>query len=358
VNGQLVVDNKTKQTKGSDFFLGLGTREERGSIHLEKGKNYEVLVDFGSGPTYSFQTQFDCKGGVYYGFRRKINPKDEITRAVKLAKSVDRVILVVGISKEWESEGFDRPNMDIPGHTDELVREVAKANKNVIVVNQSGSPIAMPWINDVLALVQAWYGGNETGNTIADVLFGDVNPSGKLSMTFPVKFEHNPSFLNFGSTNRQVLYGEDIHVGYRYYEKINREVLFPFGFGLSYTQFEVKGKKVSSDGENVYVEVDVANTGKIRGSEVVQVYIQQQNPSVIRSNKELKDFAKVDLAPGEKKTTKVAISIKEATSYWNGLKNKWISEKDTYNVLVGNSSDNVSLAGSFSTTKTFYWLGL
>lgn len=358
VNGELVVDNKTKQTPGDAFFLGMGTREEKGSYTLEKGKKYEIRVEWGSGPTYTIPSQYQEKGGVYFGLSRKSTDEVEIQKAVELAKSVDKVVLVVGISKEWETEGFDRPNMDIPGSTNRLISEVCKVNKNVVVVNQSGSPVTMPWVNEIQGLIQAWYGGNETGNTIADVLYGDINPSGKLSVTFPVKYEHNPSYLNFGSMNGQVMYGEDIYVGYRYYEKVEREVLFPFGYGISYTTFELSDLKVSSDDKHVTVSVNVKNTGKVAGAETVQVYIEQANPSVNRAKKELKDFEKVYLQSGESSVVDIKFSIKEATSYWNTYKKQWISEKDTYYVLVGNSSHNVVLSDQFTTKSTYYWLGL
>ncbi|KAK6457491.1 beta-glucosidase [Scheffersomyces xylosifermentans] len=358
VDGKLVADNKTKQTKGDAFFLGLGTREERGTIFLEKGKKYHVVCEFGSSPTYTLDDTCQEIGGVFFGFG--INSPDdvEIMKAVEVAKSVDKVVLVVGLSKEWESEGFDRPDMDIPGFTNELVEEVLKVNKNVVVVNQSGSPVTMPWADKVPALVHAWYGGNELGNTIADVLFGDVNPSGKLSMSFPKKIQDNPSYLNFGSNNGQVWYGEDVFVGYRYYEKIGKDVLFPFGFGLSYTTFEIKDLVVKADDQNVAISVNVTNTGKVAGSETVQVYIQEVKPSINRPVKELKDFGKVFVKPGETKAVNLTISIKEATSFWNGYHSKWESSKGKYNVLVGNSSDNITNEGSFETSKTFYWLGL
>lgn len=358
VDGKLVVDNKTKQELGDAFFLGMGTREERGEIKLEKGVSYQVKVEFGTSPTFTLPSPHKEAGGVNYGLQFKIDPEEEIKNAVNIAKNSDKVIMVVGLSKEWESEGFDRPDMDIPGNTNRLIDAVTEVNKNVIVVNQSGSPVTMPWINKIQGLVHAWYGGNELGNTIADVLFGDFNPSGKLSLSFPEKVEHNPSYLTYGSTNGTVWYGDDAFVGYRHYELVDRKVLFPFGFGLSYTTFKFDNLKVNSDDENVTVTLDVSNTGKVDGGEAVQVYIQQQNPDIRRPKKELKDFAKVFLKAGETKTVKLVFSVKEATSYWDSYRNKWYSQKDQYNVLVGNSSDNILLTDKFSTTKSFAWLGL
>lgn len=358
LDGKLVVDNKTNQTKGDAFFLAMGTREEKATVHLERGRKYKLKVEFGTGPTSALLTEYQERGGVYFGADIKTTHEEALQGAVALAKQVDKVVLVTGLSKDWESEGFDRPHMDVPGYTDRLISEVARANPNVVVVNQSGSPVTMPWVDDVRALVQAWYGGNELGNVIADVLFGDVNPSGKLSLTFPEKVEHNPSFLNYGSVNGRVLYGEDVFVGYKYYEKVQRQPLFPFGFGLSYTSFEFKNTKCSLDGKNVKVSVEVTNTGKADGAEVVQVYIAPQNPRIIRPTKELKDFAKVFLKAGQTKTAEVVIPVREATSYWDSYKNKWLSEKSTYKVLVGNSSDKVLGEGEFETQKDDYWLGL
>lgn len=359
INDKLVVDNKTNQRVGNAFFLGMGTDEVVSDIELKKGTDYKVRVEFGTSPTSAISGQFKETGGVYFGARLKTTPEEKISRAVELAKKVDKVILCIGLTKDWETEGFDRPDMDIPGYTEKLIAAVSDANPNVIVVNQSGTPVTIaPWVQKVPALVQAWYGGIELGNSIADVLFGDVNPSGKLSMTFPERLEDNPSYINFASTNGRVLYGEDVFVGYRFYEKVKRKVLYPFGYGLSYTSFKFDGLKVSSTDDSLTASITVTNTGKVEGSETVQLYIKPENPSIIRPIKELKEFGKVHLAPGETKSVKLTVSIKEATSFWDTYKDKWCSEKGDYVVQVGNSSDNILLEESFKTTKTFYWLGL
>ncbi|EGV61510.1 beta-glucosidase [Yamadazyma tenuis] len=358
IDGKLVVDNKTKQVRGEAFFLGMGTREEKSDVQLVKGQTYHIKVEFGTSPTALVAKEFKEPGGVYFGFRLKSTPKDELAKAVQIAKDADTVIVVAGLSKEWESEGFDRPNMDIPGYTNQLIEEVTKVNSNVIIVNQSGSAVTMPWIDKVQAVVHAWFGGNETGNTIADVVFGDYNPSGKLSMTFPKRVEDNPAFLNFGSTNGKVWYGEDVYIGYRFYEKTKTDVLFPFGFGLSYTNFEFSNLKIKPVKSEIHVSVTVKNTGKIKGAEVIQVYVSPVESKIPRPIKELKNFDKVELAPGKSVSVTIPISIKEATSYWDGYKNKWSSDKGTYKVLVGNSSDNILVEGEFETDKSFNWLGL
>ena len=153
------------------------------------------------------------------------------------------------MQSEFESEGFDRPDMDLPGHINELISAVAAANPNTAVVLQSGTPVTMPWIGEVKAVLQAWFGGNECGNAIADVLLGTKNPSGKLSLSIPVRCEDNPAFLTFRSERGRALYGEDVYVGYRFYEKVKRDVLFPFGHGLSYTGFEMKNLRVQKNEE-------------------------------------------------------------------------------------------------------------
>lgn len=234
-------------------------------------------------------------------------------------------------------------------------------NPNTAIVIQSGTPVAMPWVDSAPAVMQAWYGGNETGNAIADVLFGDVNPGGKLPLTFPAKLEDTPAYLNFGSERGRTLYGEDIFVGYRYYEYINRKVLFPFGHGLSYTDFHVDDLFVEAreEEDGLTVSVVVQNTGSRGGAYVSQVYVSQDRSSIARPVKELKGFGKVFLKPGEKQVLEISMSLKYATSYWDEQKKSWAMEKDTFKVLVGSSSaDEKMLSGSFKLSRTRWWKGL
>lgn len=270
------------------------------------------------------------------------------------------MVLNIGLNQEWESEGFDRPDMKLIGHINELVDAVLDANPNTVVVNQSGTPVEFPWIKKANALVQAWYGGNELGNGIADVLFGDVNPSGKLSLSFPVKNVDNPAYLNFKTEKGRVLYGEDIFVGYKYYEKLEREVAFPFGFGLSYTKFDISGSKVSVDekDDNLTVSVNVKNTGKIDGSEVVQFYISKDESDVIRPVKELKGFEKVHLKAGADSTVSLKLSLKDSISFFDEYQDEWSVEKGDYKVHVGNSSDNITSTLPFKIEKDFLWSGM
>jgi beta-glucosidase len=249
--------------------------------------------------------------------------------------------------------------MSLPGHMDALISGVSKVNPSTVVVMQSGTPVGMPWISSVNGLVHAWYGGNETGNAIADILFGNVNPSAKLPLSFPKRLQDNPAFLNYRTENGRTLYGEDVYVGYRWYEMLDLPVLYPFGHGLSYTKFEFSGLEVEKGTSELDISVNVKNTGDRDGAEVVQVYVAQKNPSIRRPKKELKGFKKVWLKKGEVKVVKVSIQLKYATSYWDEIREAWIAEKDTYEVLIGNTSAGEGiLKGAFQVEKTSWWNGV
>lgn len=248
--------------------------------------------------------------------------------------------------------------MTLPGRSDELISAVAKANANTVVVIQSGTPVEMPWVNEVPAIVQAWYGGNECGNAIADILFGKVNPSGKLPISFPIRNQDNPAFLNFRSEGGRVLYGEDVYVGYRFYDTVDRDVAFPFGHGLSYTTFLISDLLVEKRGEMLDISLRVQNSGPRSGAETVQLYVSQALPSIRRPLKELKGFRKVFLEMGADTTVKISVSTKYATSYWDETRSMWVSEKDTYTVHVGTSSANLVAKSSFETAATDWWTGV
>lgn len=363
VNEKLVVDNKTHQVRGNLFFNS-GSAEVRSSIHLEKGIKYRVRIDFGLAPTFtavsSDLVSFGGGGGIYLGAAKVIDPKEEICKAVEVAKKADKVVLCIGLNLDWESEGFDRPDMALIGHTNELVEAVLAANRNTVVVNQSGTPVEMPWLSRAPALVHAWYGGNETGNAIASVLFGDVNPSGKLALSFPKKNSDNPAFLNFRTERGRVLYGEDIFVGYRYYEKLEREVAFPFGFGLSYTTFGVLDVRVAhSEKDDVLsVTATVSNTGTVAGAEVLQVYVSKDELDVIRPVKELKGFEKVHLRPALAQTVTLKLLLKDLVSFYDEYVDQWLVQKGAYKVHVGTSSDQIAGTAEFNIENLFFWLGL
>jgi beta-glucosidase len=239
--------------------------------------------------------------------------------------------------------------MKLPGAQDELIERVAKANKNTIVVLNAGSPVEMPWIHKVPAVLQLWYNGQEQGNALADILFGDVNPSGKLPTTFPVRLQDNPAYINYPGENGKVRYGEGIFVGYRYYDRKGIAPLFPFGHGLSYTTFKYSNLRLSAKAltpnELLKVRVDVTNTGKVAGKEVVQLYARDVESSVARPEKELKSFAKVELAPKQTKTVTFTLD-REAFWYFDVIRNTWMVEAGDFEILVGSSSRDIRLRAS------------
>jgi beta-glucosidase len=241
--------------------------------------------------------------------------------------------------------------MDLPAHQDELIAAIAEANPHTIVVAITGSPVTMTkWLDRVPAVVYAWYGGQEAGNAIADVLFGKVNPSGKTPVTFPKRFEDSPAFGNYPGENLHVTYAEGIYVGYRGFEKRGVAPLFPFGFGLSYTSFEYSELSVTPAqvklGEPVRVTLTVRNSGKRAGAEVVQLYVHDVASSVDRPAKELKGFARVELAPGESK--RVTLTVDQAAmSFFDPKRDDWVAEPGAFEVLVGASSADIRLRGSF-----------
>ncbi|GAB7356482.1 hypothetical protein MBLNU459_g7243t1 [Dothideomycetes sp. NU459] len=361
VNDKLLIDVTEKQRQGSQFF-GLGTLEERATFNAKKNETYHVKLQFGSAPTSKLKGGSVAFGGgaVRIGGSWKIDPVEEIRKAASLAKDADQVVICAGLNMDWESEGYDRSDMKLPFDLDKLITAVAEANPRTAVVVQSGTPVEMPWLSKVPALLQAWYGGNETGNGIADVLFGDVNPSGKTSLSFPIRNEDNPAFLNYRSEAGRTLYGEDVYVGYRFYETLKRPVNFPFGHGLSYTSFSLSDLSLVNDGTTLTASVKVSNTGSIDGAQVVQLYVSQDVPAIRRPVKELKGFSKVHIKKGESKVVEIKTSLKYACSYFDEKFNKWIMEQGGYKVLVADSSDvsKGALEQPFSVASTSWWSGL
>jgi len=241
---------------------------------------------------------------------------------------------------------------------EELVVEQVAAHPHTIVVLNTGSPITMPWLEKVAAVVQAWYPGQECGNAIADVLFGDTNPSGKLPQTFPVRLEDNPAYLDFPGENGKVYYGEGLFVGYRYYEKKKIAPLFPFGFGLSYTTFtygslSLSAQKIGPD-DLLQVSVEITNTGQRTGKEIVQVYVRDEQARLQRPEKELKAFAKVQLEPGERKTVTLSLA-RDALAYYDDLAHEWVAEAGEFEVFVGASSQDIRARATFTLTATTRW---
>ncbi len=346
INGQEVVDNWTEQTPGEAFF-GAGSQEKTGQIELTAGQRYEITVEYSKRGAMFL-------GGLAVGCLPPV-VGDPIERAARLAARSDVALLFIGTNEEWESEGFDRTDMRLPGQQDELVERVVAANPNTVVILNTGAPVTMDWLDRVPAVLEAWFPGQECGNAIADVLFGDVNPSGKLPTTFPKRLEDNPAYINYPGERGQVFYGEGIFVSYRYYDKKRIEPLFPFGHGLSYTTFAYEDLRLSTSeiepDQTLQVSITVANTGQRAGKEVVQLYVRDVEASVMRPEKELKGFQKVALAPGERKTVTFTLDAR-ALAFYDPEQGAWVAEAGEFEVLVGSSSRDIRARGAFALRST------
>lgn len=282
------------------------------------------------------------------GFEDNTDESNEamIAEAVAAAGEAGAAVIFAGLPDSFESEGYDRTHMRMPACQNELIRRVAEVQKNTVVVLHNGSPVEMPWIQEVNAVLEVYLGGQAVGESTVNLLFGKANPSGRLPETFPLRLEDNPSYLNFPGEGDEVNYREGIFVGYRYYDKKNMPVLFPFGHGLSYTTFEYSNLKVSAehirDTDTLTVTVDVTNTGKMAGKEVVQLYVADKESTVIRPVKELKGFEKISLAPGESGTVTFTLD-KRAFAYYNTKIHDWHVGSGAFDILIGHSSRDIVL---------------
>ncbi len=248
----------------------------------------------------------------------------------------------------FDAEDADKPNMRMPFGQDELIKAVLKANPKTIVVLMGGGPIDVSeWVNNAKSILQAWYPGMEGGNAIANILFGAVNPSGKLPMTFPKKLEDSPErkLGMYSKDSLTMYYTDDIYVGYRYFDTYNVGPQFEFGRGLSYTNFVYSGLKLSGSGKHATVSFTIKNTGKVAGAEVAQVYVHQEVSTLPRPEKELKGFDKVFLAPGEQKTVSITLN-EDAFQYFNDAQNKWVFEPGNFRISVGSSSRDIRASGN------------
>ncbi|MGA9554632.1 MAG: glycoside hydrolase family 3 C-terminal domain-containing protein [Candidatus Sulfotelmatobacter sp.] len=271
--------------------------------------------------------------------------------AVSAASKADAAVIVVGRYSKLESEDFDIKSLDLPAGQDALIEAVAKANKNTVVVINAGGPVIMSkWIAQVPAILDMWYGGQEGGNAIADVLFGDADPSGKLPVSFVKQWKDSPAYGHYPGQNLQVDYAEGIYVGYRYFDKHKIEPLFPFGYGLSYTKFDYSALKISpnqTSGAPVEVSLAVRNSGSRAGAEVVELYVHDGHSSVDRPVEELKGFQRVELTPGESRDVHFTLD-RNALAFYSTAKKDWVTEPGQFDVLVGSSSRDIRVKGSFN----------
>ncbi|KAI1066530.1 hypothetical protein LB506_008120 [Fusarium annulatum] len=365
LDDDLIVDNSHDQKRGTSFF-GSGSDERINHVQLVASRVYKLRVEFGSATTSSLAkagAPVFGAGGVRIGCARYSDESRELDRVVELAKTADQVVVCVGLGPEWESEGSDRSLYELPGRQNELISKVTGVNKNVVVIIQSGTPVSGPW-DQVPAVMQTWYGGNELGHGIADIVFGRESPSGKLPLSWPRVIEDNPSFLSHTSEAGICYYNEDIFVGYRFYEVTKRKVQWPFGFGLSYASFilglpsvQIRGSGVEA---SMLVTVPVRNNSvTTSGKEVIQVYMSCVTPSAVkRPIKELKGFTKLFVPASEMRQATIEIPLKTAVSVWDVTTDSWLMESGTYKLSVGNSSDSALLSTQFQVPVTQHWTGL
>ena len=323
VNGELFIDN---------WGLHAGVTKSR-PITLRKGTPVDLRLEY-----------YENDGGALVQLGLTSLRNDMLASAVDLARKSEVAIVCVGNSNEVETEGMDRQSLALPAGQDELVAAIAAANPRTVVVLTSGSPVPMPWAGNVGAIVQAWFGGQEVGSALAAVLAGDVNPSGKLPVTFLRSWDDTPARATYPGRDGRTEYAEGIFVGYRFFDRERKDVLFPFGYGLSYTTFAYGPLALSPvQGGTPHareISLDVTNTGKRAGAEVVQVYVGPRNPPVPRPPDELKAFAKVALAPGEKKTVRLTLD-ESSFAFYDTASRAWTVAPGTYDILVGSSSRDI-----------------
>lgn len=348
-------------------------KNEGGILPLRGNTKLAVIGEFAKNPRYqgggsshinSFRVTglmdaLQGVGGIRYaqGYRVDTDEIDEpmIDEAVKAAKEAEVAVIVAGLPDAYESEGYDREHLRMPAGQVALIERVAEANPNCVVVLYNGSPVEMPWLGSVKAVVEAYLGGQAVGGATKDVLFGAVNPSGRLPETFPLKLEDNPSYLTYGGEKDSAVYAEGVFVGYRYYDRKKMDVLFPFGYGLSYTKFDyanlVIGAKRITDAEVLSVSVDVTNTGDVAGKEVVQLYVGDKQSTVFRPVRELKGMAKIDLEPGQTRTVTFSLDAR-AFAYWNAQIHDWHVESGEFSIEIGRSSRDIVLSDAVTVEST------
>ena len=312
VDGRLAIDGVTDElwSRGHAFY-GAGSREVRITLDFDTAGAHEIVVEYRSAPARPLQ-------GVIVGLQPR-DAADLVERAVAAARDTDAVVVVVGTSDDWESEGFDRDTLHLPAEQDELVRRVLAVNRRCVIVVNAGAPVAMPWIADAPAVLVCGLGGQEMADALAEVLTGTREPAGRLPTTYPVRLEDTPSFLSYPGEFGEVRYSESIFVGYRWYDTRTIEPLFPFGHGLSYTTWSIGVPRLSAttfvQGSTLEIAVPIANTGRRRGAHVVQCYVESLDPSVNRPRRELKGFAKVWLDAGCEAVATMSLDDR-SFAYW------------------------------------------
>ena len=349
-------------------------KNEDSILPVAKDKKIAVIGEMARAPRYQgagsslinptkISDAFDAliREGYTLNFAPGYNKKKDdimpafITDACKVAASADVAVVFIGLTEKYESEGYDRRHLNLPDVHNHLVEEILKVNDNVIVVLSGGAPVTMPWLGKVKGLINGYLGGQAWGDSIADIISGKVNPSGKLAETYPLCIEDTPCYKYFPGTKRNAEHTEGIYIGYRYYDTAEKEVLFPFGYGLSYTQFEYSklklGKKKIKDTDTLTVSYKIKNTGNCDGAEISQVYVSDKESTIFRPKKELKGFRKVFLKAGEETTVTIELS-KRAFAFYNVNESIWQVESGDFEIMVGASSRDIRLTADVFVEST------
>lgn len=317
-----------------------------GSSHVEPYKCDNLLEEMR-------KTAPDTDISFYRGYDLESDDKENILfqEALDIAKKADVVIVFAGLPERYESEGYDREHMLLPSVQNELIAALAELNPNIVVVLANGAAVLMPWAEKVTAILESYLGGEAAGGAIADLLFGTVNPSGKLAETFPLDIRQTPAYLNYPGYQDECVYHEGVYVGYRYYRTKNIKPLFPFGHGLSYTTFAYSDleidRRVMNENEEAVVRLEVQNTGSVPGKEIVQLYVHENESIIPKPEMELKGFTKIFLKPGEKRTVEFTLSFRDF-AYFDVDLNRFSVESGKYTIFVGGSSEDLPLSAEIT----------
>ncbi|MBN2651254.1 MAG: glycoside hydrolase family 3 C-terminal domain-containing protein [Spirochaetales bacterium] len=351
-------------------------KNNNNALPLPDGENFAIIGEFATKPRYQgtgssqiIPTKLDNAYTQLCNYTGQIlpyatgfdthteTPSEQLEeQALEICKGASTIIFFAGLPHIKESEGFDRADMTLPANQNQLLAKIAKlvanSGKKLIVVLSNGSPIEMPWVDNVDAILEAYLSGQAGGDAVAKILLGKVNPSGKLAETFPLKLEDNPSFHYFPGTPAQVQYREGIFVGYRYYDSADKEVLFPFGHGLSYTQFDYSELQVEEqqleaqellDGKKLNFSCKITNSGDVEGAEIVQVYISHKDSPIDKPEQELKGFRKIRLLPGESKTVEFELDSR-SFAHFDADSEEWKIASGNYEIRVAASSRDIRLS--------------
>ena len=337
IDGNELIDNWTSMDPGEAFFT-FGSASKKGVTNLQKGEAYKIEVQ------YKFEGSFPA---VYIGCQAP-DEVDIFQEALETASHADDVILIVGTNSDWETEGNDRADFNLPANQNKLIEAILEANQNTVVVINTGSPIHMPWEKKAKAIIQTWFAGQEFGNALVDILSGEVNPSGKLPTTFPVKIEDTPAYKNYPGKNLQMNYDEKLLVGHRWYESNSIKPLFCFGHGLSFTSFNYQNLEVTTGSDFVVTcKFEIQNTGDISGLEIAQCYVGFASPLPGEPYKTLQGFVKEEIGANELKKVEIKLGPRNF-SFWSVETNTWQIREGSYQILIGSSSENILLQANIN----------